>query len=54
MLKSKNSRKGDSIKNSLEDSLIYENRNSYYEYLRDMKSESLNDTCDYSTVFMTF
>ncbi|EET88507.1 hypothetical protein CcarbDRAFT_1052 [Clostridium carboxidivorans P7] len=34
--------------------LVSQNGGAYYEYLRDMKNGDFNDTCDYSTSFMTF
>jgi hypothetical protein len=54
MFDSKKSTKVNLQKNAQDNSVIYENTNFYYEYLRDMKSDGLNDSCDYSTVFMTF
>lgn len=54
MSKSKKLIKADFMENAINNSLIYQNTKSYYEYLRDMKSDNLDDACDYSTVFMTF
>ncbi len=34
--------------------LVSQSASSYYEYLKDMKNEDSNNTCDYVAAFMTF